>query len=196
MIFSPSGTYGWNIESSQGLIESEGTDFTNFPVPSSGDENNSPEKSNFGPGKGYYWCDLDGTLPRTAVKSGLDKDGGKLYVGRAIHEGEMHPAKIVPNHECAYISFCGEEIRKDEYEFLCSGSCVTAWEACEGGLVPYNAVVGGYTSENEKLYIGRVFHDGTLTPGKIQPSREGCLIPYGGEELLFSSYEVLILHND
>ena len=54
-------------------------------------------------------------------------------------------------------------------------------------------MAGGCTSENEKLYIGRVFHDGTHTPGKIHPSHNTCYVPYGGEELSFSDYEALVL---
>lgn len=57
-----------------------------------------------------------GEIPSNAVEAGIDKDGGKIYVGRALHEGELHPAKVVPNHDCAYISYNGEEVRMEEYE--------------------------------------------------------------------------------
>ncbi|KAJ9578119.1 hypothetical protein L9F63_025020 [Diploptera punctata] len=57
---------------------------------------------------------------------------------------------------------------------------------------PPDAIIFGTTVGRRKLYMGRVFHDGTLTPGKIHPSHGVCYIPYGGQELSFSEYEVLI----
>jgi hypothetical protein len=41
------------------------------------------------------------------------------------------------------------------------------WQNSSGGHVPPKAVVVGETSSKEKLYAGRVMHDGTLTPGKV-----------------------------
>ena len=51
-----------------------------------------------------------------AIKAGVDKDGGDIYIGRATHNGEIQPAKVVPNHGCAFVAWGGEEHRKDEYE--------------------------------------------------------------------------------
>ncbi|KAL3220943.1 hypothetical protein MRX96_005376 [Rhipicephalus microplus] len=45
----------------------------------------------------------------------------------------------------------------------------------------------------EPLYIGRAYHEGTLTIGKVQPSRRCLSIPYGGEEHCYSDYEVLVV---
>lgn len=42
-----------------------------------------------------------------------------------------------------------------------------AWTNVSGFHIPSNAVVIGSTSHHEKLYMGRTFHDGTLTPGKV-----------------------------
>ena len=41
------------------------------------------------------------------------------------------------------------------------------WQNSQGGHVPKKAVVVGETASKEKLYAGRVLHDGTLTPGKV-----------------------------
>lgn len=66
---------------------------------------------------GYYWCQTSGgEIPPTAIKVGVDKDGGDIYMGRATHNGDLLPAKVIPNHNCAYIAYDGEEHRKDEYE--------------------------------------------------------------------------------
>lgn len=42
-----------------------------------------------------------------------------------------------------------------------------AWQSGSGGAVPYNAIVMGTTADGEKLYMGRVLHQGSLTPGKV-----------------------------
>lgn len=65
---------------------------------------------------GYYWCVSGGDVPSQAIRAGVDSDGGDIYIGRAIHEGGIQPAKVLPSQGCAYISYNGEEIRKDEYE--------------------------------------------------------------------------------
>jgi hypothetical protein len=51
----------------------------------------------------------------------------------------------------------------------------------------------GMTTDGEPLYMGRALYQGTQTPGKIQPSH-GCLyIPFNGEEVGMTEYEVLCL---
>jgi hypothetical protein len=42
------------------------------------------------------------------------------------------------------------------------------WQTASEGHVPEEALAAGMTKEGEKLYVGRVFHDGTLTPGKVR----------------------------
>lgn len=43
----------------------------------------------------------------------------------------------------------------------------TAWADDCHGRVPINAIVIGQSCNGENLYMGRVMHDGTLTPGKV-----------------------------
>jgi hypothetical protein len=31
------------------------------------------------------------------VRGGIDSDGDPIFVGRAFHEGDMIPAKVIPN---------------------------------------------------------------------------------------------------
>jgi Protein of unknown function (DUF3421) len=55
-----------------------------------------------------------------------------------------------------------------------------------------NAYVGGHAADGELLYIGRAKHVDSVTPGKIHPSH-GCLyIAYGGAEIKFCTYEILV----
>lgn len=57
-----------------------------------------------------------GYIPPGAVKAGMDKDGGDIYVGRAMHEGDLLPCKVCPTHQCAYVSYGGQELSKHQYE--------------------------------------------------------------------------------
>jgi hypothetical protein len=44
------------------------------------------------------------------------------------------------------------------------------WQNASDGHVPADALPVGTTRDGERLYVGRVFHDGTLTPGKVNTS--------------------------
>lgn len=65
---------------------------------------------------GHYWCQSSGEIPPGAVKAGVDKDGGDVFVGRAFHQGEVIPAKVVPNQNIAFVAWNGEEHPKEEFE--------------------------------------------------------------------------------
>lgn len=43
-----------------------------------------------------------------------------------------------------------------------------AWKYSRDGAVPPQAMIVGHTSSGEKLYLGRAYHDGTITPGKVR----------------------------
>lgn len=90
------------------------------------------------------------------------------------------------------ISVChdGQEIPQHNYEVLCNGR--TQWVQSGHGHVLPNAVAGGRTSSGETLYIGRAWHAGALTPGKIHPSHGNLYIPYAGGEVAHGTYEILI----
>lgn len=121
----------------------------------------------------------------------MESDGSIIYIGRAFHEGDMIPAKVIPSKNAAYICYGGEEVLKEDFEVLRSGDFV--WEFANGGSIPDGAVTCGATADGEPLYVGRVLHQGTQTPGKIQLSHGVLYIPFNGEEVPFSDYEVLCL---
>lgn len=50
------------------------------------------------------------------VTGGRDCDGSTIYVGRAFHDGDMLPAKVIPDKGVAYVCHGGEEHPKDEFE--------------------------------------------------------------------------------
>lgn len=56
------------------------------------------------------------SLPEHAVSGGRDTDGSVIYVGRAFHDGDMLPAKVIPDKNVAYVCHSGEEHPKYDYE--------------------------------------------------------------------------------
>ncbi|KAJ8675072.1 hypothetical protein QAD02_010858 [Eretmocerus hayati] len=143
---------------------------------------------------GYKWVRRSAgePLPHGAVVGGRDVDGAQIYVGRAEHEGDIVPAKIIPEKSVAYVAHAGREWAKHHFEVLTVGEF--NWIFANNGTVPPDAVVAGHTSSGEPLYVGRVVHNGSQTIGKVQPSHGCVYIPFGGDELSFRDYEVLVMH--
>lgn len=67
---------------------------------------------------GYYWVDCisRSALPSTALLGGIDIDGSEIFVGRAFHEGDWLPAKVIPNKQVAYVCYNGDEHAKHEFQ--------------------------------------------------------------------------------
>ncbi|XP_044745702.1 uncharacterized protein LOC123307447 isoform X1 [Coccinella septempunctata] len=116
----------------------------------------------------YYWVDTRARngVPSTALRGGTDSDGDAIYVGRAFHDGDWLPAKVIPNKDVAYIAYGGEEHSKCEYQVLCEQRF--DWVSARDGEIPDGAVEGGRTCDGEPLYIGRAHHHGSLTVGKVR----------------------------
>ncbi|KAF4517326.1 hypothetical protein B566_EDAN007278 [Ephemera danica] len=120
------------------------------------------------PGEAVWIAVSNGEIPEGAVAGGTDHDC-ELIVARAQHEGALLPGKLV---------LCGVK---------------PTWvQVNQGDEIPHNALPGGRTTDGETLFIGRVPHEGTVTIGKVHPSHASCYIPYGGEEVGFPEYEVLV----
>jgi len=129
-------------------------------------------------------------VPKDAIIGGRDTDGAQIYVGRASHEGDLLPCKVIPSKKVAYVAYNGSEITKHNYEILVGGDL--QWTREKNGKVPQGAFPAGRTKQGETLFIGRVDHNRSQTIGKVHQTH-GCLyIPYGGKELSFKEYEVLV----
>jgi len=131
-----------------------------------------------------------GNVPPRAFVGGNDSNGEPLYVVRCNFQGLLIPGKLVPSHRSAYVPWGGSEHAVAQYEVLCDFG--GRWMACTGANIPPNALAGGQGDSGEPLYIGRVSHMGSLTVGKVQRDHGCCYIPYGGQELSFQQYEVLV----
>ncbi|XP_053677716.1 uncharacterized protein LOC128727797 [Anopheles nili] len=130
-----------------------------------------------------------GPFPPHMVPGGQDSDGSQIFVGRAHHAGDLLPAKVLPDKCAAYVAYGGEETLVQQVEVLVQKQLV--WDMAGHGQVPMGAIVGGNTVDGEPLYIGRAFHEGSQTVGKVQASHNCVYIPYGGAEVPVSNYEVL-----
>ncbi|KAF5305390.1 hypothetical protein FQA39_LY09219 [Lamprigera yunnana] len=142
---------------------------------------------------GYTWVNssVSGFTPANAVQAGTDSDGSKIYVGRSRFQNYFLPCKIVPQRREAYVAHSCKEHKVTNFQYLCEQKL--QWVQSSNGHVPAGAVPGGHTSGGETLYLGRVHHCNAMTVGKVHPSH-GCLyIPYGGNEISYKNYEVLVL---
>ncbi|XP_053605934.1 uncharacterized protein LOC128672666 [Plodia interpunctella] len=142
----------------------------------------------------YKWvpaCLSQNSIPPGALLVGRDADDAEIYAGRARHEGDVLPAKVIPSKNACYICYGGEEILKDQFEVLVPA--MFSWQFSSNGQIPPGAVEAGVTADGEKLYFGRVTHDGVTTPGKVQPSHGTCYYPFDGEEKNSNEYECLVL---
>lgn len=98
---------------------------------------------------------IHAALPNGAVVGGHDVDGSPIYVGRAWHEGDHLPAKVIPSKQAAYVSYDGSEIRKEQYDVMCNGSPIWRKMSSSTEPVPPFSVQAGTTTDGERLYIGR-----------------------------------------
>jgi hypothetical protein len=79
----------------------------------------------------------------------------------------------------------------EHFEYLSGKMKHFQWVPAGDGNVADGAVSAG-NDNGEELYVGRASHDGSVTVGKIHPSH-GCMyMPYGGQEIPFNWYEVLV----
>jgi len=132
-----------------------------------------------------------------AVEGGYEKDGTKLYVGRAALDGGVHIGKIAGNS--CYIPLSGDETKVSSFEVLSIPlGASTRWVEGKDGVVPPNAVEGGHNEEGEKTYVARALNKGglfgkdCLIVGEVVPSENVCYVAYDGKEKEFDKYEVLV----
>lgn len=49
----------------------------------------------------------------------------------------------------------------------------------------------GTDTDGAPIYVGRSYHEGDQIPAKVIPSKNAAYIPYGGEEVLKSQFDVI-----
>ncbi|XP_043591517.1 uncharacterized protein LOC122571615 isoform X1 [Bombus pyrosoma] len=142
---------------------------------------------------GYKWVRFTGAryFVPGMICVGKDLDGLNLVVGRALHHGDMLPAKVKPEHGVAYVCHNGSEHMKHDFEILMPAEF--HWVHASNGHVPPHAVESGKTVEGEMLYVGRAFQNGIPCVGKVHRTHGVLYVPYEGREIPFRDYEVLVL---
>ncbi|XP_017087939.2 uncharacterized protein [Drosophila bipectinata] len=130
-------------------------------------------------------------FPQDAVVGGHDTNMAQLLVCRGYYRGVHVPGKAIPSMGCAFIAHGGREIMESSYQVLV-GQGKYHWVPGYSGSIPQGAVVAGRSPLGEPLYIGRGHYRGSLTPGVVEPSNRCLQIPFHGNEIRLSSYEVLV----
>ncbi len=74
-------------------------------------------------------------------------------------------------------------------------NCELVWIHASNGDIPSGALEGGRQSNGEVLYIGRAQYKGSLAIGKVYRSHRVLYVPFGGNEVPISQYEVLCAKN-
>jgi Protein of unknown function (DUF3421) len=136
-----------------------------------------------------------GSVPADAIVGGVDNHGSPLYVchGGWLEGFGSQPGKFRSDFNGCDFGYGGKEVIATDFEFL-----ISSWQNASGGFVPPNAVIGGCEAGppfcGASLFFCRASVPGFqgLQPGKIRPGFSGCNIPFNGQELIESSYQVLV----
>jgi hypothetical protein len=126
--------------------------------------------------------------PFDGLLVGLDSDGTPLSSCRAKYQSGLQPGKTRPDWAYCDIGFNGAEVAVAPYETL-----VAAWTDETNGAVPTNAFAFGTDgSGGSALYPCRAYVNGSgYELGKVRPGIGACYIPYNGQELQETRYQVL-----
>ncbi|XP_014597997.1 PREDICTED: uncharacterized protein LOC106783721 [Polistes canadensis] len=137
----------------------------------------------------HLWVDYNNTMSFPQNAAIASEDG--LYVGRAHHKDSVTPGGIRDN--ICTLAWGRATHEKKEYQVLCVRDIdwIKSWD----GSVPLYALPVGQTEDDHALFIGRVLYNGLYYVGKIHPSNQICHIPVNGQEVAYSEYETLVLHN-
>lgn len=145
---------------------------------------------------GYNWASTTTNVPLSiklkALVAGKEGwDGSQLYIIRARHAGELIPGKLSIKHRAAYVPHMGKEVPVHNFEIFCARTNDVHWVTSSHGQVPPGAIAAGNTENGDTLYIARVKHLNSITPGKVHPNHNCCYISFGGKEISYATYEVL-----
>ncbi|KXJ68452.1 hypothetical protein RP20_CCG003439 [Aedes albopictus] len=140
---------------------------------------------------GGHWVSAqsNGRVPPGALLAGKDSDGASIYLGRVYRFGLHLPAKVIPSKRMCHTGDEGLEFEMTEYEALCNAN--VSWVPFRG-VYPLNAIECGRDRYGEKLYFGRGYYEGSLTPGKILECSKILKIPYLFKEIVLREFDILV----
>lgn len=174
--------------------------FVNFVEPSMFDGETEIE---FNMPKTYEWIYIDEYLLYDdndadlsyAFKYGQDEEGNDIYAARGQYNGDTIPAYYVPRKKAVIApwGFKSHRLTHDiELLDISNDDAEYKWVAASDGDIPENAFASGRTSMGDVLYTARVKHKGLILYGKLHRRYYMAYVPYKGEEISKSNYEVLV----
>jgi hypothetical protein len=132
----------------------------------------------------------DAGITDRAFRAGVDGDKTPLAVLRFPQGGSLQPGKFRLSDRQGYISSGGKEVAVAAANVqLFTGTGI--WVAPTRASAPEGAIPAGYDDDGSPLYIIRAKQNGTDVLGKYSEKRNEALIPFGGNELKVTSFEVL-----
>nr|XP_022920670.1 uncharacterized protein LOC111429093 [Onthophagus taurus] len=153
-------------------------------------EQASPSAPSMGACGTACWVQASGGHVPANAFAGGEENGEPMFVIRSQFEGGLIPGKLLSSHGVAYVPWGGTENPCNSYEVLTDFN--GSWITCSGSNIPPNALPAGQSEDGEPLYVGRVVNDGSMTVGKVHGSHGVCYIPFGGQEMGFNDYEILV----
>ncbi|KAJ3036408.1 hypothetical protein HK097_003851 [Rhizophlyctis rosea] len=155
------------------------------------------------------WQPMNGNsrVPGTAIETGRESDGRKLYTARIMYQGSYQIGKYSPDSGHMHFGYGGEEITVKTqigFDILCGTSMMYHWvkvkmpdgaatpafckEDLWGEFLPFNA---GNETDGKVLYVARHKHKGGVQPGKAG-YHLGMSYGYDGKERYAKhTYELL-----
>ncbi len=137
------------------------------------------------------------SLPADAIVGGQESNGTTLYV---CHGGTREGFGLQPGKYSTVLGGCdfgykGKEYDVSDFEYL-----VSSWQNESGGSIPSNAVVAACPDPDvscpgpPNYYYCRasIPRQSGLAPGKITSGYNGCHVSFAGQELIETSYQVLV----
>lgn len=138
--------------------------------------------------EGQWIATNQGRITGNPVFAGREGDRD-LYVCRMEHDGSLHIGKLISGDACR-IGYGGKEVKSLVYEVLQNNRY--EYIAVADGGIPTTAIAGGLEASGKKQFSCRVNYQGSVQPGKKISDDPFCRIGYGGEEIKFGQYEILV----
>jgi len=148
-------------------------------------------------GGGGNWCNFTAVRqPYSGIRTFALRSTAAAFSNKSLHlgffaNGSPKPANQPGTDDQELFNVSVFE-KKDPPKKNFSGP---TWLPASGGDIPIDALRGGHEADGRALYICRAMHEGGWHIGKIGHHLRGARIPYGGKEIVFSTYEVLCFPN-
>jgi|GEM_PF-2092164 len=138
-------------------------------------------------------AETNGDVPTNAWPFGVDgPTGATLYACRAYLNGNGYQVgKIGAGLPGCDVPYGGVEQIVPEYEVLTTLTPLRL-QAVDSASPPSSAVVGGYDSDGAELFVCQASVGGGFVPGKTRADWSACDVPFNGQEVPMTSYNVLV----